>query len=1199
MEKANCSSRLLLPIIFSFAFCRVFSSDPVFYPRQTVVNTIINADPVFETDKSAGVPVWYEDFDSGLPPGWLNVDVSGYARFSHTYNGPQGGYSQGVPAIKSTSAANGFMILDSDLASANNLGGFTNAYLQSPPIDLSNQLNVMLSFQHFFRYCCSFQGTQLLVEVSNDGQNWVSYDVKNQVWPNNLSQNAIHQLVNISDVAAGKPQVWIRFRKTGASHYFWMIDDVSINTFTANDLELFAVSYGGYTMVPGGQQQNVQFSGLVRNVGGNTQSGIRLNASVNRYLYKGQSAALSQLASGSNVALNSSPEFIFPGRGVYNIEFKVTQNQGDNYPENNLATARVLITDSVYARDQGVYFGWGIGANSGQDFVTGNIFDIFMDVAATSVSVAFNDKTQAGAEITARIYIQQGSSFSLVAQSTPFAVESHHISKIAQNEAVFVTIPFGSAVNLVSGNKYLVAIRYPGGNKNLLVASELPIGLPTQSAFTQIGGLWQTESQVPMIRLNLGQNVAECAPLFMVNTTPAYCGNSDGQATIIPLTGFAPYKFLWNTNPAINQSVATGLGIGQYQVQVWDDSGCHGTMLVNIDSQNLEATFESLPSDCGAPNGQATVIPLAGFAPYTFLWEGLSGITGPHANGLLPGTYKVQIIDKIGCQGVVQVLVGQTNTLMIDAQARNPVCIADNGSILLQPKGGTGPFKFVWNDFPGLQENQAGNLPAGIYQVAVTDQKGCEGQVKVELKFEMNEIKVKGTISPETCKLNNASILVELEGAFEPVNYKWSNGASMPSLVNIGEGNYTLQVIDALGCQAQASFVIANQGHKPEVSSFSAASPGCGQSGGTALVIPKNPNATLTYLWSTGHKESDLYNLKAGVYHVTVTNVIDNCKVEIPVVINDAAAPSISSVVTPVLCYGDFNGGITVSLAGGGQNLQYKWLHGPIGQTLTNLGSGTYIVTVNTNECFASKTFNLTQPHPLHLTYEHGNIICNGQTTNISVSPKGGTSPYSFYWSTAHTETQISNLPAGRYWVQVTDFHECTYKEFLTITSPPKIVVDADLVIPDSGMENGRITLNVSGGTGQLEFLWNNGKTTPSLTNLPIGTYSILISDQNGCVENLSFNLSPASIGNLDQTGIKIYPNPVRDNAWIAFDNTFGGNILISLFDVNGRLVREFYLGETIAGQKLQLGLYDLSSGVYFLNIKGSEVISRLKLVKH
>lgn len=1199
MEKVIFKIRHVLPLVLILMFGSAMASEPVFYPRPAVVNPQKNLRPAVDVKNLGDEAIWYEDFDGGLPASWTSADLTGYVGFMHSYEGPQGGFSQGVPAINSSSAANGFMILDSDLASETNASGLTDAYIQSPPIDLSGHPHVMLSFQHFFRYCCSFQSTQLLVEVSNDGENWVSFDVKNGVWPNNLSQNAIHQLVNISEVAAGHEQVWIRFRKIGASHYFWMIDDVSINTYTANDLELFAIAYGGYTMVPGGHQQPVAFSGMIRNLGGNTQTGVCLHASVNTFLFNGQSQTLNQLASGQSATLSTQNNFTFPGRGQYNIEFEARQNQSDTEPANNLAGGKVLITDTVYARDHGLYLGEGIRANPGQAFITGNIFEILEDELATSVSFALQEQTQPGSTVSVKIYRQQGAGFVLLAQTSAFEILSHHISYQFNEQPIWATLSLdGLGITLEAGGKYLVAVGYGGGLQNLLIASEVPRGIPNLSSYTQIDGIWQAESQVPMIRLNLGDNVADCVPFYEITSSEAYCGNDDGQATVIPLTGFGPHTFLWGTDPGQTGQTAINLGVGQIMVEVWDASGCHDTLYVGIGSQNLEMEFESQASACGAPNGEATVIPLAGFGPYTFNWETIPPQSGPTASGLPPGTYTVLVTDNIGCQGLIEVVVEENDFLLVDAQVQNPVCVANNGSILLQPEGGNEPFVFVWHNLPELEGNLAENLPAGFYSVIITDQSGCESELEFELEFEEVELELTAAVIPETCEMNNAAILIEVEGASDPVNYFWSNGASAASLENIAAGNYSVTIVDAFGCETQASFTITNTGQLPRVSSFTSNSPGCGQSGGTALIIPQNPAENLVYEWSTGETSPNIENVPAGVYFVSIVNPAENCVLDYPVLIRDAGAPAISSVVSPILCNGDANGAITVSVAGG-LNPVYSWVHGVEGQTITDLGPGTYIVTVTEGNCFTGQQFNITQPEILHISYQYNEIMCHGQTTSISVGPLGGTYPYSFYWSNGLTGTQMNNVSGGNYWVQVIDFHECAFKLPLAINEPEPLVVEAELVIPDVGLNNGSINLIVTGGTGNLTYAWNTGATTSFLANLPIGTYSVTISDENGCTEARSYNLSPAGIDDAMEIPVALYPNPAGDFAYLQFDGPLADNVVIALFDLNGKVVREVSRGQFFAGERLKLDLTGVSQGVYILNIKGTNVNSRLKLIKH
>ncbi len=1199
MEKVILKIRHILPLLLTFMLVNVLATEPVFYPRPAVVNLQKNLLPPAAAKNLGDEAIWYEDFDGGLPASWTSVDLSGYVSFTHSYDGPQGGFSQGVPAINSSSASNGFMILDSDLASEDNDMGLTDAYIQSPPIDLSGHPHVMLSFQHFFRYCCSFQSTHLLVEVSNDGENWVSFDVKNGVWPNNLSQNAIHQLVNISEVAAGHEQVWIRFRKIGASHYFWMIDDVSINTYTANDLELFAVAFGGYTQVPGGQQQPVHFSGLIRNLGGNTQTGVHLQTDVNTFLYSGQSEPLTQLASGHTAILTTQTAFTFPGRGLYNINFEAKQNQPDTEPTNNFSLGRVQITDTVYARDGGIYLGEGIRAGVGQAFVTGNVFEILQDVRATSVSVALHEMTQPGAQITARIYQRLGVSYTQLAQTTPYSVSQHDLSVQINEEAAWLTLPFsGDGLWLEGGQQYLVAVSYPGGAGNLVISSEIPRGLPGQGAFTQIEGMWQTESQVPMIRLNLGDNVADCAPFYEVSTTEAYCGNDDGQATVIPLTGFGPHTFLWDTDPGQTGATAMNLGVGQILVEIWDASGCHDTLYVSIGSQNLEMEFEAQASACGAPNGEATVIPLAGFGPYTFIWETDPPQSGPTASGLPPGTYSVLVTDNIGCQGIIEVVVEENDFLLVDAQVQNPVCVANNGSILLQPEGGSEPFVYQWIQLPGLDGNLAENLAAGTYTVMITDQSGCESEMEFALEFEEVELELSAAVIPETCEQNNAAIVIEVDNATDPVSYFWSNGATAASLQNIGAGEYSVTIVDAFGCETQASFNISNTGQLPRVSSFTSNSPGCGQSGGTALIIPQNPEENLVYEWSTGETTPNIENVPAGIYFVNIVNPAENCVLEYPVLIKDAGAPVVNSVVSPILCNGDANGAITVSVTGG-LNPVYNWVHGAEGQTVSDLGPGTYIVTVSDGNCFNGQQFEITQPEILHISYQFDEIMCHGQTTNINVGPLGGTYPYSFYWSNGLTGTEMSNVSGGEYWVQVIDFHECAFKLPLNIHEPEPIEVEADLVIPDVGQNNGSIHLTVSGGTGNLSYSWNTGATTPALTNLPIGTYTVTILDENNCTEVISYNLSPAGMDDVMEIPMALYPNPALDYAWIEFGENPGEKLVIRLHDLSGKVVREVASRQFLAGERLRIDLSGISQGFYFFTIKGSNVNSQLKLIKH
>jgi hypothetical protein len=193
----------------------------------------------------------------------------------------------------------------------------------------------------------------------------------------------------------------------------------------------------------------------------------------------------------------------------------------------------------------------------------------------------------------------------------------------------------------------------------------------------------------------------------------------------------------------------------------------------------------------------------------------------------------------------------------------------------------------------------------------------------------------------------------------------------------------------------------------------------------------------------------------------------------------------------------------------------------------------------------------------------------------------------------------MNNVSGGEYWVQVIDFHECAFKLPLNIHEPEPIEVEADLVIPDVGQNSGSIHLNVSGGTGQISYSWNTGATTPDLTNLPIGTYTVTIRDENDCMEVISYNLSPAGMEGPIEIPMALYPNPALDYAWIEFGENAGEQLVIRLHDLSGKMIREVASGSFMAGERLRIDLAGISQGFYFITVRGSNVNSQLKLIKH
>jgi hypothetical protein len=164
----------------------------------------------------------------------------------------------------------------------------------------------------------------------------------------------------------------------------------------------------GYTIVPDGQQKSFLPRARVRNAGSLPQTHVVLNATINRFLYNSDSEVIANFASGQEVSLTVQPEFKAPGRGIYNIEFNVSQSEVDQAPVSNTYLGLFAITDSVYSRSRDFYNPQIFMNLSDLDISSaGNRFTITKAMDATSVSFVLHENTQVGAPLRVK-FIQIG-----------------------------------------------------------------------------------------------------------------------------------------------------------------------------------------------------------------------------------------------------------------------------------------------------------------------------------------------------------------------------------------------------------------------------------------------------------------------------------------------------------------------------------------------------------------------------------------------------------------------------------------------------------------------------------------------------------------------------------------------------------------------------------------------------------------------
>jgi hypothetical protein len=219
-----------------------------------------------------------------------------------------------------------------------------------------------------------------------------------------------------------------------------------------------------------------------------------------------------------------------------------------------------------------------------------------------------------------------------------------------------------------------------------------------------------------------------------------------------------------------------------------------------------------------------------------------------------------------------------------------------------------------------------------------------------------------------------------------------------------------------------------------------------------------------------------------------------------------------SAAVSGVSCFGGNNGLIDVSVVGGTAPYNYSWNNGSFDQDIDTLLAGTYVLEIyDDNGCYLQQTYQVTQSlSPLVLTSAMTPVGCYGLSNGaLNLTVVGGTGPYTYLWSNTSTNQDLQNIVAGIYSVTVTDANGCSATLQDTVTQPGVYALTAQITpVACFANNTGAIDLTVIGGTAPYTYNWNNGAPTQDLQNLLAGTYSVVVTDQQGCQASGSYVVS-------------------------------------------------------------------------------------------
>jgi len=564
-------------------------------------------------------------------------------------------------------------------------------------------------------------------------------------------------------------------------------------------------------------------------------------------------------------------------------------------------------------------------------------------------------------------------------------------------------------------------------------------------------------------------------------------------------------------NPTI-----TPVAAGTYTLDVMTAAGCTAQAMVNVTFNILDITVtETLTNpNCPGTTTGAIDLDVTGSDPsYNYTWSDGGPATQDRAN-LPAGMYTVSVSDANGCEETFDYELVERAPLqvtiddVVDATCFN----ATNGEIRVTTSGGTPPYTFLWNDSNAQNEEDAGSLSGGTYELLVTDAANCALTFTATVN-QPDELEVTFRTGIIACRGGTDGYAVAVAtGGNGDYTYDWQTGSDQDSIFGLGAGSYDVIVTDRLNCTTTATVNLT----EPAVSLTATVvqdEQGCFNAfANAATVTPSGGSPGYTFLWSNGETVQTATALPAGENTVAVTD--DNgCTQIFMIMLQELPELTVNVIATVPTCNDRADGRLGAVPTGGAGTIAtdytYAWSNNRTEVAILDLpGNLNYRVTVTgPRGCTGIGERFLNSPPPITFGVDETPVNCFGESNGgLSIVNIDGPNPGNFalQWSAEANGAitpVISGLPAGTaYGLRITDAIGCTIDTTLRITEPPAVVTAINQVdVSCFGETDGRITATGSGGVGGFRYEWNTGSTQNQIAALPSSTYIVTLSDANGC----------------------------------------------------------------------------------------------------
>ena len=439
---------------------------------------------------------------------------------------------------------------------------------------------------------------------------------------------------------------------------------------------------------------------------------------------------------------------------------------------------------------------------------------------------------------------------------------------------------------------------------------------------------------------------------------------------------------------------------------------------------------------------------------------------------------------------------------------------------------------------------------------------------------------------------------VTVSGGNGGYTFLWSGpggfSASTEDVNDLVAGSYTITITDMNGCVLTLPIAVTGPSViVPALTPF--VYPGgtnisCAGSSDGSIISAITGGATpyaLTWSGPGGFASNDttIANLGPGTYCLNVLDA-NGCTAQVCVEITEPTPLTLSTTTTSASC-GANDGTVDLTVSGGTGPYLFDWSNGAVSEDIGGLAPDIYVVNVSdANGCSLSTSATVNGAPGVDANAVVTNEMCAGEANGaIDLTVLSGTAPFDFDWSNGASSEDISGLGPDSYIITIIDANGCSWSNTYNVAGGANIVLDTTVSmygngynVSGTGATDGSVVIDASGGVEPYTYDWSNGGSGPELNGIGAGTYTVIVTDANGCSASVTVTLaeptdlelptgfSPNGDGHNDTYivhGLDAYPS----NKLVVFNRW--GNVVFEQLNY-----RNDWSGENLMGEPLANGTY-------------------------